>query len=588
MRRHPSRFAALTAAAALLATGCGAATGTGHKPATSTSPAAAGGGQTTVVAAGKPAIVHSGSWTVTLTPDAAPAGARLAIIPAAGTGPPSGPHLTPTGPPVSVTLSTGEPTGPVHLTQTLPAPVAAGATVQLATREGDGSWTPSPATVSTDRRTVTATVSRLSVKSFIVNTLNQLLSVRVDPPTCDGKPPGWAATPIYVDDRNAPLRYCAGHDPHDSTILVVKLRTNRIYGVDVTPNVTPAWVYNNTFAGAGPEDVITRTFAEVLNGPDSSQFVPGGGAELDIGFRESDVRAAGGGTLVTASANLSPALAGMIYELSTGQLEDSSNPTARFALGVTSVVSIAQCVHDVATAGISQALTELFACGAQHYTDIATAAAGILVRVLPDEEPTKLGDLAGTAGRLLKYLFLAQVSYQAAEYIADIRGRKEVFQVVDFPTIIIPPKTFTLSLDGLGPIHLGDTPQQAAARLGVPAHKSTGDLPGCDSWYFRVRGIDIYLLLDASGKIRDITYDEPLTVHTPSGIGIGSSMTQLQAAYAGHLSSQPASDSNATEWIYTPTDPSLADRRLTFAVQYGKVVKMTVTRTDQPLFTCYD
>lgn len=65
----------------------------------------------------------------------------------------------------------------------------------------------------------------------------------------------------------------------------------------------------------------------------------------------------------------------------------------------------------------------------------------------------------------------------------------------------------------------------------------------------------------------------------PSGISIGDPESALVAAYGSNLTSKPLFDGPGTQYVYTPTDASLGDRRLVFDVIDGKVAVMNLAKT---------
>lgn len=61
-----------------------------------------------------------------------------------------------------------------------------------------------------------------------------------------------------------------------------------------------------------------------------------------------------------------------------------------------------------------------------------------------------------------------------------------------------------------------------------------GENEGCIDGSFGPDGSGISIL-GGEGRIRRIDFYEPSTLRTRSGIGIGSSEADVQAAYAGHI-----------------------------------------------------
>ena len=157
---------------------------------------------------------------------------------------------------------------------------------------------------------------------------------------------------------------------------------------------------------------------------------------------------------------------------------------------------------------------------------------------------------------------------------------------------------WTLSLDGLGPVKLGMTVAQAAEAIGVGGTVGSGyGGAECTSEDFAIGGpltgpesqqqSLVRALLDPSGHVRAVEF-YGLNARTPSGIAVGDPESALTGAYPSNLTSQPLYDGPGTQYVYTPTDPSLADRRLVFNVIDGKVASMNVAKTDIPLNSCDD
>lgn len=147
----------------------------------------------------------------------------------------------------------------------------------------------------------------------------------------------------------------------------------------------------------------------------------------------------------------------------------------------------------------------------------------------PGEDPTwEIGLPDGTTGRLLP------------------NGEVECPEVPD--TTTVPSAELTLRPDGLGIVNLGDPEQEAydtlTAAFGSPTSDATE--PGCAEGNVRflqwgnlfvsmLQGtVAAYTYTDQGQALPDLA-SEPLT---PEGIGIGSTVSDLQAAYGDQLTMQ--------------------------------------------------
>lgn len=281
------------------------------------------------------------------------------------------------GAPAAISLDAGSlPAGGVSLTRTLPKPVAGDADAALAFfDEEHRAWTVVPTSLSPSRRELRADVDHLSLWTDIQYGAGWLLDARVDPPACSGSPPDWVQEDgiIFVDDANAPLRWCAGRDPQDADVLVVKVALNRSYGVGVRPVVRPEWTFDTLFGG-GPETfattLVTRGAGALgLLGEAYGGHIPlMGGMEAHFGFTEQQVRSIGGPALIRVSLDAKFALAGFTYR-ALHELAGEGK-LGKQASAIAALVAIAQCQSDLGR-------------GAQRGEWQALAQAGVF---LPDRE----------------------------------------------------------------------------------------------------------------------------------------------------------------------------------------------------------
>jgi hypothetical protein len=221
------------------------------------------------------------------------------------------------GSPVQVDLSGGVlPPGGATLTRTLTAPLPPGQRATLASFDPlHLAWVPVATTLSADRRTLRAHVTHFSIWDDIAYGAGWLLDTRVPARSCQGQPPSWVKGTTFLDDRSAPLRWCAGADPKNPDVLVVKASVNRSYGMALSPLAATAWLWDSMLQG-GPDDFFVQVATKALalpSGDLAGKLLVAGGAEADFGFTQQQVRAAGGVPLLRASLDGLPALAGATY-----------------------------------------------------------------------------------------------------------------------------------------------------------------------------------------------------------------------------------------------------------------------------------
>lgn len=129
-----------------------------------------------------------------------------------------------------------------------------------------------------------------------------------------------------------------------------------------------------------------------------------------------------------------------------------------------------------------------------------------------------------------------------------------------------------LRIDGIGPINVGMTVAQARAVAGTEL--SLTKEPYCDvlSAPRGPAGVDMIITNPASGRIDLIVIKEP-TVATVSGIRVGNTEAEVQAAYPGRLRVVNPS-LPVHRLIYSAADPALADRVVVFVIDTGRVATM--------------
>jgi hypothetical protein len=346
------------------------------------------------------------------------------------------------GEPVELALTDGGmPAEGAVVTRTRDVPVPEGAMATLAYYDAaNEAWTAVPTTISADRRTLTAIVHHLSPWDDIVYAVTSVISNRRDKPQCDQPTPPWLDSAVFLDDKNAPVRWCAGQDKAHPELLVVKVAINRPFGAAIIPAVKPQWAWDSLFEG-GPDDVLTGLLARTLDAPTAltdlfgGRVVVAGGSEADFGFTEEQVRQVGAKPLVTVDGGPLYMLAGLIYTAVSEDLGKGDGPAAM----VTTLISLWQCAHDFGDAIQHRDWARLtgaaLACVESRAEDIARDSATLLTKLYPTRNPRELGALAGTAARKLRIAWAIGKVFQLGEWTADSQLDSAAWRLTAFPTI---------------------------------------------------------------------------------------------------------------------------------------------------------
>lgn len=184
--------------------------------------------------------------------------------------------------------------------------------------------------------------------------LRRVADQRADgPPTCQGKVPQWVTSTVYTaDHRDNPIRWCAGSDPKDSSVLVVKLVVNRPFSALVKVNAQPAWRWASAYEGT-PLDQLVGALDEPFRDlgdfslEKGSMLIPGL-TEYHLGFRQSDLASWDPSTPLVESLNSgwAPWIVALAEEL-TGLLLDGDSDFAHREAQVLVAVIAAQCIAGV-------------------------------------------------------------------------------------------------------------------------------------------------------------------------------------------------------------------------------------------------
>ncbi len=328
----------------------------------------------------------------------------------------------------------------VTISRTLPAPLPAEDVATLAyfnpTRSA---WTAVPTSLSSDRRTIVTTAHHLTVWDDIVYGAASVISKRADKPDCEERLPTWLKDAIFLDDKNAPVRWCAGRDHDHPELLVVKLVVNRPYGVAVVLATPPASAKNSLFA-SGPEDLLTNVLARTFDLPTAAENTFGGklllpgGSTAEFRFTEDQVRKIGTKPLVTVDAEVTYALAGMTY----GALSDLLGSGQGVIAGVTTMISVTQCAYDLITSAAKHDWSELtgaaLRCLGSHADDVARDSATALTKLYPTHSPRELGTWAGKAAGKLWIIWSLGKVFQLGEWGADARLAAAAWTMTVYPT----------------------------------------------------------------------------------------------------------------------------------------------------------
>ena len=128
-----------------------------------------------------------------------------------------------------------------------------------------------------------------------------------------------------------------------------------------------------------------------------------------------------------------------------------------------------------------------------------------------------------------------------------------------------------LRVDGLGPIRVGMTLDEARKAAGIPMTANDG--PYCRSLSPTDAGLPVEIVAEGGDRVNLVIVSSG-PIRTVSGIGIGSTEDQVLAAYPGQLEVRPGAP--GPHWvIFRPRDPGQSTLSLNFAIDgNGKVGRM--------------
>lgn len=347
------------------------------------------------------------------------------------------------GVPTDISVEGELPEGGVRITRSYDNPLPADASATLAYfDEALESWVAVPSTIAEDRRSVTATVHHLSWWTDIVsaahdaweattqvvtnsadwayNQIGKIFDVRVDPPACDDGSPAWvsAVTAIQYHENN-PVLFCDGIDGGNSSLMVIKARVNRGFGLNAVLPAGAAWTYNSTYEGASIEDILTilgdlgTVYADSMRDLTADGMMVGPGQEFSIGVAEDAARAAGDSVVLRLDPQSVTAF--LITALGSLVGTDLSGKADGYVAAIMATASCADAISQ-ATDGAGAARAGL-ACASGAEEAIAQNLATYLQR----RGVANAGTIAGRiVAKLTIYLALVGPTFTAMSYFAEL------------------------------------------------------------------------------------------------------------------------------------------------------------------------
>lgn len=346
------------------------------------------------------------------------------------------------GEPVEVSLRGAKvPRDGAVLRRSLPAPLPRGAQSAIAYYDDrHDAWQVVPTRVSADRRTLTARVGHFSLWDDVQYLAGWLLDTRVSAPECERERPPWLDDVTFVDDKNAPLRWCAGRDPRERSRLVVTVAVNRSYGMAVRPAVDPVDSEDSLF-GSGPEQLAGHLWVKAselppnLRGTFGGQFPVMGGEQVSFTFTEEQVHGVGSQPLVRVSPEVNNAIAGFTL---SALLNVGGMKSKRLA-AIEALVATAQCESDIGRPLLARRFSDAAQgathCLTKHADDVARDTATVLATTLPGRNPRELGRLAGRIGGKLWQVWAVGAAFQVATWFADRHLPAAAFELHAFPRV---------------------------------------------------------------------------------------------------------------------------------------------------------
>ena len=361
-------------------------------------------------------------------------------------------------------------------------------------------WKAVPTNLSPDRRTLSAHIAHFSLWDTVYYWMGKVLTERADPPQCAGTP-SWLDTTVSLQDRNAPVLWCAGWDPAHHDQLVVKAVNNRAYGIALRTAAAPEWSWTSLRDGSGLSDVLKAGASRLMTLPDQVAglldgvvFLPPG-SEVDFGFSEAVVRAAKP-PLVSASVELSYVVGGLIYEVGKNVAEDGGY--GRGALVAFALIDVAQCGHDVTSRLSADRILGALTCAVEHADAARVVFVDVALKAAPSAAPETIARAAARFQEVLMVIAAAKLGAQIGEAISDRRLDRAAWLFNAYPKMKRNPllpfvhdwgrhgESLTVHADGTGvwsgrtydedfnnPSDHGMNMEQATLRLNVAADGKT-------------------------------------------------------------------------------------------------------------------
>ncbi len=383
----------------------------------------------------------------------------------------------------------------LKLVKTLSSPLPAKSrAVLMAWDDRLGGWRALPTAVSTDRKTLTATVKQSGVITDAVMPVGEWLSrsggtvfaTHADAPSCVGQVPSWVHTHTFVADAGSTVLWCVGQDARNAKLLSVKVRTNRGYGVVVTTKTPPQSSSSDYLSGNAlslntnlASELGASAAASLNHFLSGGQIVPGG-HEVDFTFTESQVRTAGSSSkaLVTAlsptglSLNTSLMLP-LIPALGANAAgsHDQGSPSA-YAAALFTAANCGKVLTAVTGTGSGgQAVQScLSALGTQPPAEIAAALTRS--KLNGQQSPDSLTQEVAADLQNIQRLAAAGVGFQLADQASALG-----FSTTSGQLLVTPVSELLLGQHAVGKLRLGTT--LAGAQKMFPDLQVSATTSGC-------------------------------------------------------------------------------------------------------------
>jgi len=402
------------------------------------------------------------------------------------------------GMPLEINADQDLPAQGLTITRTYPVPLGADMAATLAFfNEDAGGWQAVPSELSSDRRTVSAVVTHLSVWNDIVSGTQQsvadfrsaagdavragseltasalsaagakladvadwmyyavgkVFDTRVEAPVCEGDPPSWVRDVVFIEDhRNNSIRFCTGRDAKKPNLLVVKARVNRGFAFAAKPAVKTAWQYNSSETTGlwdavlpwlkANDEALRDTLLDVTGG--DPRLAVGAGQELSLGLAEKDTRAVKGSTVL----ELQPPDALLFLYSLLGQLI-MQDLGLKDASVLTTALALSSCISSVAEADRDDPLKiakAVLVCLQSQSETITKLTVRIMTETSRDAAATL--STARVLTRASIYLALIGPVFSTMNWVAETQTLKNA-RTIDVFTTVVPkrPKTEVIVLD---------------------------------------------------------------------------------------------------------------------------------------------